>query len=333
MKKFVNDPEAVVDEMLEGYLAAHGDHVKLLDNSRVLVKKEAPKDGKVGLVTGGGSGHKPAFIGYIGEGLMDAVAVGDIFSSPSAKQIFDAIKAVDAGEGVLCVLGNYSGDVMNFDMAADMAEDEGIDVEQVIGNDDVGSAPKDERDDRRGVAGEVVVWKMAGAKAAQGASLKEVKEVAEKANFNSRSMGVAHSPCTVPAAGKPTFELEENEMEIGVGHHGEPGVEKTELKTADETTDLLMDEILEDLPFESGDEVLVLINGLGATPLLEQYIIERRVAQILEREGISTYKTLVGDYFTSLEMAGYSITLTKLDDELKELADAKGVSPLANFVS
>ena len=333
MKKFVNDPEKVVGEMLEGYLAAHGDRVKLLDESRVLVKRDVPEEGKVGLVTGGGSGHKPAFIGYVGEGLMDAVAVGDIFSSPSAKQIYDAIKAVDSGEGVVCVLGNYSGDVMNFDMAADMAQDEGIEVKQVIGNDDVGSAPKDEMNDRRGVAGEVVIWKMAGAKAAQGGDVGEVKEVAEKANFNSRSMGVAHSPCTVPSAGEPTFVLEEDEMEIGVGHHGEPGVEKTEIKTADETVDILMEKILEDLPFESGDEVLVLINGLGATPLLEQYIVERRVNQILDEENISAYKTLVGDYFTSLEMAGFSITLTRLDEELKEMTDVKAESPLANFVS
>ena len=333
MKKFINDPEEVVDEMLEGYISAHGERVGVLDSSRVLVKNDAPIEGKVGLVTGGGSGHKPAFIGYVGEGLMDAVAVGDVFSSPSAKQIYDAIEAVDSGNGVLCVLGNYSGDVMNFDMAADMAADDGIEVEQVIGNDDVGSAPKDEMDDRRGVAGEVVIWKMAGAKAAKSGSLDEVKEVAEKANFNSRSMGVAHSPCAVPSAGEPTFELEEDEMEIGVGHHGEPGVKKTELKTADETTDILMDKILEDLPFKSGDDVLVLINGLGATPLLEQYIIERRVTQILDHENINAYKTLVGDYFTSLEMAGFSITLTKLDEELKELLDAPAESPLANFTS
>lgn len=333
MKKFVNDPEQAVDEMLEGYLAAHGDRVRLLDESRVLAKRNAPIEGKVGLVTGGGSGHKPAFIGYIGEGLMDAVAVGDIFASPSAKQIYDAIKAVDGGKGVLCVLGNYSGDVMNFDMAADMAADEGIEVQQVVGSDDVGSAPKDEREDRRGVAGEVVIWKMAGAKAAKGGDLDEVKEVAEKANFNSRSMGVAHSPCTVPTAGEPTFKLGEDEMEIGVGHHGEPGVEKTKMKSADETVDILMGKILKDLPFQPGDQVLVLINGLGATPLLEQYIIERRVNQILKEENIEAYKTIVGDYFTSLEMAGFSITLTKLDEELKELVDVPAVSPLANFVS
>jgi len=332
MKKFVNDPEDVVEEMLEGYLAAHGERVKLLEESRVLVRREAPIEGKVGLVTGGGSGHKPAFIGYLGEGLVDAVAVGDIFSSPSAKQIYDAIKAADGGEGVLCLLGNYSGDVMNFGMAADMARDEGIEVKQVVANDDVGSAPKEERENRRGVAGEVVVWKMAGAKAASGASLEEVKEAAEKANFNSRSMGVAHSPCTVPAAGEPTFTLEEDEMEIGVGHHGEPGVEKTEMKTADETTEILAEKVIEDLPFESGDEVLVLINGLGATPLLEQYIVERRLSLILEEEGIKAYKTLVGEYFTSLEMAGFSITLTRLDEELKELLDREASSPLVSFV-
>ena len=328
MKKFINDPNKVVDEMLEGFLAAHHDMVEKLPTSRVVVRRGAPFKDKVGLVTGGGSGHKPAFIGYVGDGLVDAVAVGDIFSSPSAGQIYDAIKAVDSGKGVLCMLGNYSGDVMNFDMAAEMAREDGIKVEQVIVNDDVGSSPKDKMENRRGVVGEVILWKIAGAKAKEGASLEELKKTAEKAIFNTRSMGVAHSPCTVPTAGEPTFSLGENEMEIGVGHHGEPGVKRMPMKSADETTLMLMEKILEDLPFTSGDEVVVNINGLGATPLLELYIIYRKVYQILKDTNIKVHRAYIGEYFTSLEMGGFSITLTKLDDELKRLIDAPARSPL-----
>ena len=328
MKKFINDPNKVVDEMLEGFLAAHHDMVEKLPTSRVVVRRGAPFKDKVGLVTGGGSGHKPAFIGYVGDGLVDAVAVGDIFSSPSAGQIYDAIKAVDSGKGVLCMLGNYSGDVMNFDMAAEMAREDGIKVEQVIVNDDVGSAPKDKMENRRGVVGEVILWKIAGAKAKEGASLEELKKTAEKAIFNTRSMGVAHSPCTVPTAGEPTFSLGENEMEIGVGHHGEPGIKRMPMKSADETTLMLMEKILEDLPFTSGDEVVVNINGLGATPLLELYIIYRKVYQILKDTNIKVHRAYIGEYFTSLEMGGFSITLTKLDDELKRLIDAPAKSSL-----
>jgi len=328
MKKFINDPNKVVDEMLEGFLAAHHDMVEKLPTSRVVVRRGAPFKDKVGLVTGGGSGHKPAFIGYVGDGLVDAVAVGDIFSSPSAGQIYNAIKAVDSGKGVLCMLGNYSGDVMNFDMAAEMAREDGIKVEQVIVNDDVGSSPKDKMENRRGVVGEVILWKIAGAKAKEGASLEELKKTAEKAIFNTRSMGVAHSPCTVPTAGEPTFSLGENEMEIGVGHHGEPGVKRMPMKSADETTLMLMEKILEDLPFTSGDEVVVNINGLGATPLLELYIIYRKVYRILKDTNIKVHRAYIGEYFTSLEMGGFSITLTKLDDELKRLIDAPARSPL-----
>ncbi len=328
MKKFINDPNKVVDEMLEGFLAAHSDVVEKLPTSRVVVRKGAPFKGKVGLVTGGGSGHKPAFIGYVGDGLVDAVAVGDIFSSPSAQQIYEAIKAVDSGKGVLCMLGNYSGDIMNFDMAVEMARDDGLKVEQVIVNDDVGSAPKDKMENRRGVVGEVILWKVAGAKAKEGASLEELKETAEKTIFNTRSMGVAHTPCTVPTAGEPTFTLGENEMEIGVGHHGEPGVKRMPMKSADETTQMLMEKILEDLPFKSGDEVIVNVNGLGATPLLELYIVYRKVHEILKDSNIKVHRAYVGEYFTSLEMGGFSITLTKLDEELKRLIDAPARAPL-----
>jgi len=334
LKKFINKPENVVDEMVEGFLAAHSDVVRKLETSRVLVRKEAPIEGKVGLVTGGGSGHKPAFIGYIGENLLDAVAVGDIFASPSAKQIYDAIKACDSGKGVLCVLGNYSGDVMNFDMAVEMARDEGIKVEQVIINDDVGSAPKEKKENRRGVAGEVVVWKAIGAKAAKGASLEEVKEIAERVNNNTRSMGVAHSPCAVPSkmyGGEPTFTLGEMEMEIGVGHHGEPGVKRMQMKTADEITEMLTEPVLKDLPFEKGDRVSVLINGLGSTSLLEMYIIYRKLTQILKDKGISIAISWIGEFFTSLEMGGFSITLTRLDDELEELLKMPARAPLFRY--
>lgn len=322
MKKFINDPSKVVEEMLEGFLSSHSHQVRRLPTSRVVIRREAPVSGKVGLVTGGGSGHKPTFTGYIGKGLVDAVAVGEVFSSPSAQQFYDAIKAVDSGKGVLCIYGNYSGDVMNVEMAIEMARDEGIQVEQVIVNDDVGSAPKEKMDNRRGVAGQVIVWKVAGTKAEEKADLEEVKRVTETANFNSRTMGVAHSPCTVPAAGSPTFTLREDEMEIGVGEHGELGLKRMKLKSADETTEILMERILPDLPFKSGDEVSVLINGFGATPLLELYIIYRKVYQMLEQENIKIYKSYVGEYITSLEMGGYSITLTNLDQELKRLLAA-----------
>lgn len=331
LKKFINDPKDVVEEMLEGFLTAHQKEVRKLEISRVVVRRGVPIKGKVGLVTGGGSGHKPAFIGYVGKGLMDGVAVGDIFSSPSAEQIYEAIKAVNSGKGVLCVLGNYAGDVMNFDMAADMVRDEGIEVEQVIINDDVGSGSKEEMENRRGVAGEVVVWKIVGAKAEEKASLEEVKAVAEKVNANTRSMGVAHSPCAVPSmpyGGEPNFTLGKNEMEIGVGHHGEPGVERVAIKSADETTEILMNKVLEDLPFGQGDEVSVLINGLGSTSLLELYIIYGKVAKMLNQRKINIYTSYIGEYFTSLEMGGYSVTLTRLDDELKRLLDAPAHSPL-----
>ena len=334
LKKFINKPEDVVNEMIEGYLAAHKDVVRKLDSSRVLVRKEAPIEGKVGIVTGGGSGHKPAFIGYIGENLLDAVAVGDIFASPSAKQIYDAIKAVDSGKGVLCVLGNYSGDVMNFDMAVEMARDEGIKVEQVIINDDVGSAPRENRENRRGVAGEVVVWKAVGAKATKGASLEEVKEIAQRVNDNTRSMGVAHSPCAVPSkmyGGEPTFTLGEMEMEIGVGHHGEPGVKRMPIKTADEVTKMLVEPVLEDLPFRKGDRVSVLINGLGSTSLLEMYIIYRKLYQILKERDITIAISFIGEFFTSLEMGGFSITLTRLDKELESLLKSPAKSPLFHY--
>jgi len=322
MKKFINKPEDIIEEMLEGFVYANSSKVKRIPTDRVLARVDAPVSGKVGIVTGGGSGHKPAFIGYIGKGMVDAVAVGDIFASPPVKRIYEAIKSADGGKGVLCILGNYSGDVMNFDMASEMAIDEGIPVEQVIVNDDSGSASIDKMENRRGVAGEVIAWKIAGAMAEEGKDLKTIKETVERAVFNTRSMGVAHSPCILPTTGKPSFELGPDEMEIGVGHHGEPGIKRVKMMSADEITELLMDIIIKDLPFKGGDEVSVLINGLGSTPLQEMYIINRKVFHILKGLNIKVHRTYVGEFFTSLEMGGFSITLTKLDDELKRLIDA-----------
>ncbi|MEN3186206.1 MAG: dihydroxyacetone kinase subunit DhaK [Atribacterota bacterium] len=322
MKKFINHPENLVEEMLEGFVKANVDKVRRLPTERVLVRKDAPVKGKVGIVTGGGSGHKPAFIGYIGKGLVDAVAVGDIFAAPPVQRVYEAIKAVDGGKGVLLCLGNYSGDVMNFGMAAELAQAEGIPIESVIVNDDVASSPKDRMDNRRGVAGEVILWKVVGALAEEGADLAKMKEVGTRAVFNTRSLGVAHTPCIMPSSGKPSFEIGEDEMEIGVGHHGEPGIQRMKMMSADEVTELMTLKVIEDLPFKSGDEVTVLINGLGSTSLLEMYISFRKVAQILADHSIKIHRTYIGEFFTSMEMGGFSVTLTKMDDELKRLMDA-----------
>lgn len=317
-EKYLNDPDDLIEEMIDGFVKSHEKKIKQV-SKRAVAKKEAPIEGKVGVVSGGGSGHLPAFMGYIGEGCLDSVAVGDIFSSPSVDHIYEAIKAADGGKGVLCCIGNFTGDIMNFEMAAEMAEEEGIEVDTVIINDDVASAPKDKRENRRGVAGEVIIWKLAGAMAERGYSLSEMKELADKALYNTRSMGVAHKPCIMPTNGEPSFELAEGEMEIGVGHHGEPGIRKAEMTTNDEITEELLNIVLEDLPYQEGDEVVVLINGLGATSPLEMYISYRKVYNMLEDKGIDIAKNYIGEFFTSQEMAGYSITLTKVDDELKEL--------------
>ena len=320
MKKFVNDPNVVVDEMVEGYVMANK-NVRFLQEARVVASQDAPVKGKVGIVTGGGSGHKPAFIGYVGKGMCDAVAVGEIFTSPPAHAFYHAFKAADGGRGVACLYGNYAGDVMNVDMAVDMAEDDGITVKQVIANDDVPSAPKGKEADRRGVAGEILMWKIGGARAEKSGTLEEVIASAQKAINNTRSMGVGLSPCIIPAVGKPNFTLGENEMEVGIGHHGEPGIEKMDIRPADEVAQMMMDIVLPDLPMQSGDELCLLISGLGSTPLMELYILYRKVGKILEDKNISVYRAYVGDYFTSLEMAGVTVTLMKLDAELKVLLD------------
>ncbi len=323
MKKLINDPKNVVEEMLEGYVKAHPDYIKVLpENDRALVTTKKTREGKVGVLIGGGSGHEPAFMGYVGAGMADGVAVGNIFASPSPDPIVEVTKAIDQGAGVVYLYGNYAGDVMNFGMAAELADlEEDIKVEMALTSDDVASAPKAEKEKRRGIAGSFFVWKAAGAAADFGYSLEDVVRVAKKANENTRSMGVGLSPCSLPQTGKPSFELGENEMEIGLGHHGEPGVEKGPIKTADEVADRLVQDILADIEITKGDKVAVLVNGLGSTPRMELYIMFRRVEKVLRELGIEIYRSYVGDYITSLEMGGCSVTLMKLDDELMKTVD------------
>lgn len=321
MQKIINDPSLVVDQMLEGFVKANSDLVSTTENERVLKYKNAPVKGKVGVVTGGGSGHKPAFVGYIGRNMVDAVAVGELFSSPPAQMFYDAIREADAGAGVAILYGNYAGDNMNVAMAIEQAEDDGILVGKVVANDDVPSAPSSDRSRRRGVAGEILMWKVGGAKAAMGGSLEEVLAVAQKAIDNTRSMGVGLSPCILPEVGHPNFTIEPGTMEVGIGHHGEPGIEVAPLESAGQIARRMCDVILPDLPFKSGDEVVVLVSGLGSTPLMEQYILYGEVEKILESKGIKVHKSLVGNYFTSLEMAGVTLSVMRLDDELKECFD------------
>jgi dihydroxyacetone kinase-like protein len=318
MQKFVNDPSKVVDEMLEAYIKVHSDLVSPTENERVIKYKDAPIQGKVGIVTGGGSGHKPAFIGYVGRNMVDAVACGEIFSSPPAQMFLDAIKEANGGAGVAVLYGNYAGDNMNVAMAMEEAEEEGILVKKVVANDDVPSAPKGQEAKRRGVAGEILMWKVGGAKAAMGGSLDEVIAVSQKAIDNTRSMGIGLAPCSIPEVGHPNFTIEEGKMEVGIGHHGEPGIEVCDLEPAAMIAERFCDVILPDLPFKSGDEVVVLISGLGATPVMEQYIVYNDVEKILSKKGIKVYSSYVGNYFTSLEMAGVTCTFMKLDDELKK---------------
>jgi dihydroxyacetone kinase-like protein len=327
MKKIINNPEHVVNEMLDGIVKAHPQHVRRLQGFNVLVRKNSPVKGKVALVSGGGSGHEPSHGGYVGKGMLDGAVAGEVFTSPTPDQVFEAIKAVDGGEGVLLIIKNYTGDVMNFDMAAEMAEMEGIKVEKVIIDDDVAVENSTYTTGRRGIAGTVFVHKITGAAAEKGMELSEVKRVAEKVIANVRTMGMSLTPCTVPAAGKPSFELAEDEMEIGLGIHGEPGTKRTKIMTADEITEHLMEKILTDIEIPKDSEVAVMVNGLGGTPLMELYIVNRKVHEILQEKGIKVYKTLVGNFMTSLEMAGCSISILKLDDETKELLDAKADTP------
>ena len=328
MKKIINVPEDFVDEFVEGILLAHPTLVKAAtEDRRVLVRADAPVAGKVGIVTGGGSGHLPLFKGYVGRGLCDGVAIGNVFSSPSSAQILEATKAVDGGAGVLYLYGNYGGDVFNFDLSTDMAELEGIPVKTVLGRDDVASQPKERSADRRGVAGIFFAYKAAGAAAERGDSLEQVAAVAEDIIEHTATMGVGLSPTILPTTGKPSFELAENEMEIGIGIHGEPGIHRGQLETADQIAEHLTERLVADLGLSSGDRVAVLVNGLGATPLEELYVLFRRVHQILDGRGIAVAKNYVGEYATSLEMAGASISLLALDDERLALLEAPAESP------
>lgn len=321
MQRILNNPDNIVDEMLKGFLKTHSDIVEATENPRVVKAKGVPAD-RVGVVTGGGSGHKPAFVGYVGENLCDAAAVGEIFSSPTAAAFLDAFKVANSGKGVACLYGNYSGDNMNVRMAVKMAKKAGIEVKTVIANDDVASAPKDQREKRRGVAGEILMWKAAGAKAATGASLDEVIATAQKAIDNTRSVGIGLTPCTLPAVGHPNFEIKEGTMEVGIGHHGEPGVAVCALEPAAQMAKRMVDIVVPDYPFEAGDEVVVLVSGLGATPVMELYVLYDEIDKLLTEKGIKTHRAYVGNYFTSLDMMGATLTVMKLDEELKTLMDA-----------
>lgn len=324
MKKIINNPADVVSEALTGMQLAYADKLDYTPGAEVISRKE--KGNKVAVISGGGAGHEPLHAGFVGKGMLDAAVSGNVFSSPSPDRIGAAIEKMEAGKGVLLVIKNYSGDIMNFGLASDLADADDIEVESVVVKDDVAVPDSTYSTGRRGIAGTVFVHKIAGAKAETGASLAEVKAAAEHVIANIRSMGMAMTPCILPAVGKPGFVLGENEIEIGMGIHGEPGVEKTTVKTAKEIAEILLDKILADYDY-SNSEVAVLVNGLGGTPLMELYILNMEVQKLLKEKGITAYKTLVGNYTTALDMTGCSLTLMKLDDELKELLDAPCDTP------
>jgi dihydroxyacetone kinase-like protein len=326
MKKLINSPDKVVDEALGGMTAAHGDLIRV-EEPNIVVRKDAPRPGKVGVISGGGSGHEPMHGGFVGMGMLDAACPGAVFTSPVPDQMLAATKAVDGGAGVLHIVKNYTGDIMNFELAAEMARAEGIDVASVVIADDVAVKDSLYTAGRRGVGATVLAEKIVGAAAEAGADLATVTALCQKVQDNARSMGMALTSCTVPAAGKPTFELGEDEMEIGVGIHGEPGRVRMKLASADEITEMLATPILDDLPFRSGDKVLAFVNGMGGTPLVELYVVFNALARILEGRGITIARNLVGNYITSLEMAGCSITLLRLDDELTRYWDAPVHTP------
>jgi dihydroxyacetone kinase/dihydroxyacetone kinase-like protein len=328
MKKILNEPGNFVDEMVEGILLAHPDQLKTPgDDNRIMVRADAPVAGKVGIVTGGGSGHLPLFKGYVGKGLCDGVAIGNVFSSPSSQQCLEATQAVSGGAGVLYLYGNYGGDVFNFDLAADLAELEDIPTRTVLGRDDVASQPKERKTDRRGVAGILFAYKAAGAAAERGDSLDEVATIAEDVVEHTATMGIGLSPTILPTTGSASFDLPDGEMEIGIGIHGEPGIHRGALETADAITDRIVDALVADLELKAGDRVACLVNGLGATPLEELYILYRRAHQVLGGLGVEIAKTYVGEYATSLEMAGASISLLTLNDERLALLEAPASSP------
>ena len=325
MKKIINSPDNVVIEACKGIVSAHPE-LDFIEKYKIIKKKEINTD-KVSLISGGGSGHEPAHAGFVGKGMLDAAVCGDVFASPSTIQVYNAITATESKKGTLLIIKNYSGDCMNFDAAADMAKDDDLSVEKVYVNDDVAVKDSLYTVGRRGVAGTIFVHKIAGAAAEQGKSLEEVKAVAEKVIANVRSIGFALTSCTVPAKGTPTFSLGEDEIEFGVGIHGEPGIAREKLATADELAEKMVDKIVNDIPYKEGDEVALLINGLGATPLMELYLLNNSASAAISKRGIKVYKTFVGNYMTSIDMAGASITLLKLDDEMKALLDSPSDTP------
>jgi phosphoenolpyruvate---glycerone phosphotransferase subunit DhaK len=326
MKKLINAPDDVVDEALAGMLAAHPEYIRV-EEPNIVVRKDAPRAGKVGVISGGGSGHEPMHGGFVGVGMLDAACPGAVFTSPVPDQMLAATKAVDSGAGVLHIVKNYTGDIMNFELAAELARAEGHEVSAVVIADDVAVKDSLYTAGRRGVGGTVLAEKIVGAAAEAGADLATVTALCQKVQDNVRSMGMALTSCTVPAAGKPTFEIADDEMEIGVGIHGEPGRSREKLATADEITAMLANPILDDLPFQRGDNVLAFVNGLGGTPLIELYIVYNKLAQLCAERGVTITRNLVGSYITSLEMAGFSITLLKLDDELTRYWDAPVNTP------
>ncbi|MGI0511859.1 dihydroxyacetone kinase subunit DhaK [Treponema denticola] len=319
MKKILNRPEEFVDEMVEGILYAYPDKIMPLNGDKRVILNKTKKDNKVGIVTAGGSGHLPVFLGYVGDGMLDGCAVGNVFASPSANKMYEMIKACNFGKGVLCLYGNYGGDKLNFEMAMSMAEMDGIQVKEIRVMDDIASSPIEAKDKRRGVAGMVFAYKVAGAAAQKGYDLEKLVSVTEKALDNIRTMGIALSPCIVPEVGKPTFSIKDDEMEIGMGIHGEVGIEVSKLKTSAEVAKMIFDKIATEISFSKNDEVAVMINGLGATPLEELFIIYRDLFNILNGLGVKVISPHVGEFATSMEMAGLSITIMKLDDELKTL--------------
>src|SRR3954452_743615 len=322
MKKLINDPEAVVREALQGVEAAHGDKVRVIHDPMVVVRADAPVQGKVGIISGGGSGHEPMHGGFVGRGMLDAACPGEVFTSPTPDQMLEATKAVDGGAGVLHIVKNYTGDIMNFEMAAELASAEGIEVAAVVTNDDVAVQDSLYTAGRRGVGITVIAEKICGAAADEGKALQDVADICRHVNDQGRSVGMALTPCITPAAGEPNFTLGPDEMEIGIGIHGEPGRERMKLEPAAQVVKRLADPIVEDIPYEEGDEVLAFVNGMGGTPLIELYIVYNELHKYLEGRGITIARNLIGSYITSLEMAGCSITLLRLDDELKRLWDA-----------
>ena len=325
MKKLINKTENIVREMLEGLAEAYPDILEKLPDFNIIKRKTVSS--KVNLVSGGGSGHEPAHAGYVGYGMLDAAVAGEVFTSPTPDQVLEGIKAVKSEKGVLLIIKNYSGDIMNFEMAAEMAEMEDIKVEKVVVNDDIAMEDSTYTIGRRGVAGTVLVHKISGAAAEDGLELDEVKRIAEKTIKNVKTLGMSLGPCTVPASGKESFHLEDDEIEIGLGIHGEPGIHKEKLKTADEHVEYMMEKLLSEQKFSENEKTAVLINGLGATPLMELYIINRKVSEILKNKKIEILETIVGNYMTSLEMPGFSITLLKLDEELEKYLKFKARTP------